>query len=252
MKYCVIFATVSLGLLVPLGARAGDDKIDKKVVDIVNQCSALYKSAKAMHAEGAIATTVDNNGQKREFNVAAVFDVERPNHLSVKTKLDGDAKKGPDVIADGKHLTVYRKALKQYVEEDSPDGLGDIGMRLLQVGPGQVGMLFPHVMADDPADLLMQGVNSCSHAGKDKVDDTPVNRLKFSQDGFDWEMWVAAEGKPYILRMIRIQDGENGKVTTTETYRNWKFDAPPAKEAFTFSVPADAKKVDEFEQRQPN
>ena len=47
--------------------------------------------------------------------------------------------------------------------------------------------------------------------------------------------------------MLRIADGENGKVRTTETYKNWKLDAPPGKQAFTFIPPKDAKKVDEFQ-----
>ena len=110
------------------------------------------------------------------------------------------------------------------------------------------GMLFANVLADDPGDVLMQGVNSCSYVGKDKVDETPVHRMKFSQEGFDWELWVAAEGKPYILRMIRIADGPDGKMTTTETYKNWKLDGEFAKDTFTFSAPKGVTKVDEFEE----
>jgi hypothetical protein len=72
--------------------------------------------------------------------------------------------------------------------------------------------------------------------------------MKFSQDQFDWEMWVAAEGKLLILRMIRIADTDGGKVTTTETYENWKIDAPVSKESFVFSAPKDATKVDEFKE----
>jgi hypothetical protein len=106
-------------------------------------------------------------------------------------------------------------------------------------------MAFAHVVAEDPADLLMQGVNSCSYVGLEKVDGTPAHHMKFSQDQFDWEMWVAAEGKPFIVQMLRIAEGENGKVRSTETYKNWKLDAPPGKQAFTFVPPKDAKKVDE-------
>src|SRR5262249_41677871 len=157
-----------------------------------------------------------NNGEKREIKVAAVYDIERPNRLSLKTQVDGDPKKGPDVVSDGKNLTIYRKALKQYVQEEAPDNVGEIGVRLLRVGPALTGMLFGNVLVDDPADLLMEGVNSCSYVGLDKVDGTPAHHMKFSQDQFDWEMWVAAEGKPFILQMRRMGEGENGKVTTTE------------------------------------
>ena len=139
------------------------------------------------------------NGEKGEINVKAVFDIERPKHLSMKTQVDGDAGKGPDVIADGKKVIIHGKSRKEYVEEDSPDGLEGIGFRLLQIGATMTGMLFANVLADEPGDMLMQGVDSCSYVGKDKVGDTPVHRMKFSQEGFDWELWVATEGKPLIF-----------------------------------------------------
>jgi len=243
----VILAAIALAVAAP-PILADDDKLDKKTVEIVKRTGDLYKNAKAVHADGTVVTSIDNEGKKREIKVTLVYDSERPNRLSLKTKLDGDAKKGPDVLSDGKKLTIYRKALKQYVQEDAPDSAGEVGMRLLQVGPGTVGMVFAHVLADDPADLLMQGVNSCSYVGLDKVDGTPAHHMKFSQDQFEWEMWVAAEGKPYILQMLRIAEGDNGKVRTTETYKNWKLDAAPGKQAFTFVPPNDAKKVDEFQQ----
>jgi hypothetical protein len=244
----VILAAVALAVSAP--PIIADDKIDKKVVEIVKRTGDLFKNAKAFHAEGTVVSKIDNNGEKREINVTLVYDGERPNRVSLKTQLDGDAKKGPDVVSDGKNLTIYRKALKQYVQDEAPDNLGEIGMKLLQLGPATVGMVFAHVFADDPADLLMQGVNSCSYVGLDKVNGSPVHHMKFSQDQFDWEMWVAAEGKPFIVQMLRIAEGENGKVRTTETYKNWKLDAAPVKKTFSFVPPKDAKKVDEFQQGQ--
>jgi hypothetical protein len=252
------FIAATLILCIPLAVLSqekadrakpdGDNQIDKKVVEFCKKTGEFYKNAKTMHAEGTLVSKFDNNGEKRETTVIAVYDIERPNHLSLRTTVDGDPTKGPDVIVDGKKLTVHRKALKQYLEEEAPENLGEIGLRVLRVGPVMTGMLFGNVLAEDPAELLMQGVNSCSYVGMDKVDGRTVHRMKFSQDGFDWEMWVAAEGKPFILRMIRMAEGDNGKVTTTETYKNWKIDEPLNKQSFVFSAPKDAKKVDEFEQ----
>jgi hypothetical protein len=224
-------------------------KIDDKVVEIVKKTGELYKSAKSFHADADIVSKIENDGNKREINVKAVFDIERPQHLSMKTQVDGDAGKGPDVIADGKKLIVHGKSRKEYVEEASPESMEGIGFRLLQIGPTMTGMLFANVLADDPGDMLMQGVDSCSYVGKDKVGDTPVHRMKFSQEGFDWELWVATEGKPYILRMVRIAEvPSGGKVVTTETYKNWKLDGEFAKDTFTFSAPEGVKKVDDFEE----
>jgi hypothetical protein len=235
------------------GRLQADDEIDKKVVEIVKKTGELYKNAKSFHVEGTFATKIEGAGQKREINVKAVYDIQRPTYLCLKTEFNGDSKMGPDVVADGKKVYVYAKARKEYVEEDSPSSLADLGIRLLQLGPASAGMMFGNVLADDPADLLMQGVTSCSYVGKDQVDGTPVHRMKFSQEGFDWELWVAVEGKPYILRMIRIGDGPDGaKFTTTETYKNWKLDGEIDKEAFKFKTPEGVKKVDNFEEGQGN
>jgi hypothetical protein len=247
----IIVAAVALAVsALPILADDKDDKIDKKVTEIVKRTGELYKNAKSIHVEGTVVSKIDNNGEKRETKASVVYDSERPNRVSLKSQLDGDAKKGPDVISDGKNLTIYRKALKQYVQEEAPDNVAEIGLRVLRLGPAMVGMLFAHVVAEDPADLLMQGVNSCSYVGLDKVDGVPAHHMKFSQDQFDWEMWVAAEGKPFILQMLRIAEGENGKVRTTETYKNWKLDEATPKQTFTFVPPKDASKVDEFQEGQ--
>jgi hypothetical protein len=243
-------SVVFLALLCAVAAAPlrAEDKLDKKTVEICKKAGELYKNAKTLHTEGTIVTKLDNNGQKRESNVTGVYEMERPNRFSLKTQLDGDAKKGPDVISDGKKLTIYRKALKQYVQEDAPKDVSELSGRLLELGSAMTGMLFANIVNDDPGDVLMQGVNSCSYVGMDKVDGTPAHHMKFSQDQFDWEMWVASEGKPFILRMSRSLDGDNGKLTSTETYKNWTVDAPAGKEAFTFSPPKDASKVDEFKE----
>jgi hypothetical protein len=244
--------TSFVSLAVLCAAMAGplraEDKLDKKVVELCKKVGDLYKNAKTMHTEGTLATKIDNNGEKQEINVTAVFDVERPNHFSLKTVLGGDSKKGPDVISDGKKLTIYRKALQQYVQEDAPKDVSELGARLLQVGPLMTGMLFPNLLSADPAETLMDGVNSCSYVGMDKVDGTSAHHMKFSQDQFNWEMWVAAEGKPFILRMSRSADGDGVKMTASETYKNWTVDAPAGKDSFTFAPPKDATKVDEFKE----
>jgi hypothetical protein len=244
---------LALALLLPVGflsqqsqLRAADDKLDKKVVEIVKQTGALYKDAKTMHAEGVVVTKSEG-GDTPEVKLTSVYDVEKPMHFSLKTKINGDATKGPDVIADGKKMFVYRKAQKKYIEQDSPDSLAAIGLGLLGLGQA-TGMLFANIMGPDPADQLMEGVFECTYAGLDKIDGKPVHRMKFKQNEFDWELWVASEGKPYILRMINTREGPNGKFTTTETYSNWKLDAPIAKETFTFKAPEGATKVDDFGQ----
>ena len=222
------------------------DKLDKKAVEICKQAGDLFKNAKTFHADGVIDAKIDSGGQKIDINATLVCNFERPNQLAVKVLVKGDPQEGLEFISDGKKLTTYRRKIQQYVQEDAPKDVGGLGLALMKLGVRTPGVLLPNVLNADPGPALLEGVNSCSYAGIEKVDGTPAHHLKFSQDQFDWEMWVAAEGKPLILRMTRSAEIPGGKLNTSETYKNWTIDAPAGKDAFTFSPPKDTTKVDDF------
>jgi hypothetical protein len=223
-----------------------DDKLDKKAVEICKKAGDLYKGAKTFHADGAIDAKIEGGGQKIEINATLVCDFERPNQFAVRVLVKGDPQEGLDFISDGKKLTTYRRKIQQYVQDEAPKDVGGLGLALMKLGIRTPGILLPNVLNADPGASLLDGVNSCSYVGIDKVDGTPAHHLKFSQDQFDWEMWVAAEGKPFILRMTRSLEGPGGKVNASETYKHWTIDAPAGKDAFTFSPPKDTTKVDDF------
>jgi hypothetical protein len=223
-----------------------DGKLDKKAVEICKKAGDLYKGAKTFHADGSLDAKIDGGGQQIEINATLAFDFERPNQVAIKVRVKSDPEEGLDLISDGKKLTTYRRKIQQYVQDDAPKEVGGLGMAVLKLGVRSPGILLPNVLHADPGASLLDGVNSCSYVGIDKVDGTPAHHMKFSQDQFDWEMWVAAEGKPLILRMTRSADVPGGKVNTRETYKNWTIDAPAGKDAFAFSPPKGTTKVDEF------
>jgi hypothetical protein len=247
----VFLALVCAAMAAPLRAQDKDkaDKLDPKVVELCKKVGDFYKTAKTLHTDVTFVAKGEVNGQKKEISITGVCELERPNRLAFKTQLDGDAKKGTDVISDGTKLTLYRKALKEYVQEDAPKDMSEFGPKVQQVGPIEAGTLFPNILTADPAGSLMEGVNSCSYVGMEKVDGTSAHHMKFSQDQFDWEMWVAADGKPFVLRMTRKVDADDNKGTVDETYKNWTADTPIAKDSFTFSPPKDAAKVDDFKEQ---
>jgi len=241
----LVSLTVAVVCLVP-AARADD--LDKKVVDIVKEVGALHKGAKSLHVQGTIVTTVGEGDKKKETRVAVTIDLEKPNHFALRGTAQDDKNAGATVVSDGKNLFVNPKRLKQYTESDAPSDFSDIGIVLQRMGFPNSGLLFQNVLGDDPADLLMQGVTACSHAGKEKVGGVDAHHLKFSQPEFDWELWVAAEGKPFVMKAAVKRSTDDGEMTVVETYENWKLDAAPEKDVFKFTPPADNKKVDEFEQ----
>jgi hypothetical protein len=227
--------------------RAADnDKLDKKAVDVVKQVGELYKNAKSLHAEMALELNAERDGQTRTVESEAAFDIKQPNQFALRSHRKEDKEAGISVVCDGKSLFICPTRMKQYTEAGAPDDLRKMGMTLARLGQPNTGMLFVNLLTEDPAGQLLEGVNSCTYAGKEKIGDVQAHHLKFSQEEFDWELWVAAEGKPFVLKMATKRSADDGKFTLVETYRNWKLDGEPGKDTFSFSAPKDAKKVDKF------
>jgi hypothetical protein len=128
----------------------------------------------------------------------------------------------------------------------APADLADIGQALPNFGHPTTGMLFQNVLTEEPEDLLLEGATACTYVGREKVGEAAAHHLTVKQAELEWEVWVAAEGKPFVLKVISRTGGEGMKVVTVETYRNWKIDHAPKDETFKFDPPADAKKVKSF------
>jgi hypothetical protein len=242
-----MFPILTLALATLL-ARADDDKkkseFDPKVTGILKQVGDLYKNAKSMHVDATIAT--EGVEGKRSVKCEATYDIERPNHFALRTKLNGSADAGPDLVCDGKKCYAQDKRIKQYTESEPAEDLHEIATKQLpELGLQHVGLLFQNLLTDDPNEALMTGVTAASYAGKEKVDGEESHHLKFDQPGLrlKWELWVSATDKPVVLKFLGNLDGDDGKQTFTETFRNWKLDAKIKKDAFDFTPNAASKKV---------
>jgi hypothetical protein len=244
MRYAI--GLLTLGLLASFSIVRADD-LEKKATDIVKKAGDLYKDAKAMHADVTIETTREEGKDKKVSKVEVSYDLERPNLLVLRTK-DGD-KDGIDLTSDGKKLSTASKQLKQYAQEDAPASMTELGQKLMQLQPPRVGMLFPNILIDDPYETLMSGVTDCKLVGTEKIDGVEAHHIKFKQPEFDWELFIAAEGKPYVLRMTNTRSDGDRKMTVVETYKNWKIQDSMDKSLLNFSPPKEAKKVDEIDLR---
>jgi hypothetical protein len=251
MTHRVGLLLLALGVAVH-AAQGRDDKkeqnaLDPKVVDIVKQVGAIYKDAKSIHVDIGLTVIQDGENKKTEIKTTGSYHIERPNRLALRTKGGDNGKAGFEYVTDGKQVYIFQRPLNQYMTDEAPASLSDVAVALQQQRYSNTGILFQNVLTDDPAGALMDGVDSCSYAGTEKVGDANAHHLKFSQAQFNWEMWVPTEGKPFVLKIVTTRDADNGKNIVEERYSNWKIDAPAGKDAFTFTAPDGAKKVEQFD-----
>jgi hypothetical protein len=219
-------------------------KLDPKVLEIVKQVSDLHKNAKSLHVEVTVRGSRERAEKQEEFDAVVTVDLEQPNRFALRSRHSNNENAGVTLVCNGKVLSAYLPKFNHYITTDAPTDLDEMGETLGRLGRPNTIALFANVLTPDPYEELMDGVQSCFYAGRETVEGTLAHHLKFHQKQLDWEMWVAAEGKPLVVKMTNTRSGRGGKLTVEEIYRNWKLDTAPGRDVFSFSPPEGAKEVE--------
>lgn len=252
MRCADVFAIMVVVALGPAPARDGaDHPIDDKTAEVMKKLGATYKDAKSLQCQATIETTVARGEDPpRKIDMRATLMWQRPNLFRLRSddvKVKGS---GLDVVSDGTNLYAQNRAPKEFIERKAPGKFSPIGLMLLDIGSESTGMLFQNLLSDDSAETLLEGITEGRHVGMEKVGGKECHHLRFMQMGNLWELWVAAEGDAYVLKMKSIGEmPAHTKQETTETYTNWKRNFEPAKDAFKFTPTAGATKVEHFSGR---
>jgi hypothetical protein len=221
--------------------------LDARVVKIVKEAAGLYKNARSMHVEAEVNTTVKDGKDERKIEITTAVDLTRPNHFALRSRNAKDAADGLEVVCDGAILSTHSRRRKQYTEAKAPADLAAIGRALTRFGHPATGMLFQNVLSEDPDETLLDDVTSCTYLGQEKVGAANAHRVKLKQPAFECEMWIAAEGKPFVLKVVTRLASDTVNMVTVETYRNWRVDHEPDDAIFKFVPPADVNKVKAFQ-----
>lgn len=231
-------------------ATGKDKPADAKAV--LKQLAGFYKEKKTFQVDFGQKVAFHIGDVDTKVESQAKLSVERPNRVAIRQK---DAQLGVEVVCDGKQLSVSVAPLKRYIQTDAPKSLDELLTNpLIMGGIGGRGPLLD-LFADDPYKVLMEGVTADEYAGREKVGDADTHHLRFVQDQFDWELWVAAGEQPVALKVVfdmtkslapglPEEQRKDAKMSLTQHYNNWQFDKPLDDDTFAFDPPKDAKKVD--------
>jgi peroxiredoxin len=236
-------------LLLTLGQRPAEPADSAKPEDVIRKMSDFYKQQKSFSVTSETQVKVRakglNNTSKSSFT--AVF--ERPNHFALRGK-GGTRSAGLTVVSDGDTLYMHIAALKKYSKEDAPQSLAQLAESpLTNLGtPRGVRNFIFDFLTDDPAKLILKGVTASKDLGTAKVDGQPARHLQFTGGKLDWEVWVADDKDPILLRVEydlskTVRGPKDLKVTLDQTFKDWKFGLTPSPKDFSFTPPKNAREV---------
>ncbi len=239
---------------------AEQPQVDGANVDaVVQKVADFYQEVKTLQVKVAIAHVMESEVIQQKHELVYEIQIKPPARYAYRV-VQGDS--GATVVSDGQQILTYLPPLNQYTREAAPE---DDPESFATAGMAMIGLVQPPLLVATPhpqfTEQLMEGVQQTQYLGKQDIDGIACHHLHFTQEQFDWELWVQAEGRPLPRRMVmdmskafaqvEADDALAGalagaKMHLTATYKDWKVDEPIADEVFVFSPPEGAQEVDSF------
>lgn len=146
-----------------------------------------------------------------------------------------------EMFFDGKTVSILGKHINSYAQFEAPGSLDKL-IEALRAGHG-ISLPFADIILSNSYDLLVAGVMEAKHIGRGVIDGHECEHLAFRNHDTDWQLWVEVGDKPIPRKMVITSKTMNSAPQYTIQVKSWKTDAQPAADAFTFVVPAGAKKL---------
>jgi hypothetical protein len=233
-----IAGTVSLllGLIlfVP-GASAGDD-----AAQILKAMSDYVGSQKTISLTfDSDVEVVTPEVEKIQFASSGKMLLSRPDKLRV-TRTGGYA--DVEIVFDGKTISALGKNINAFTQMEAAGSIDQLIGKLRDMNivsaPG-ADFLGTHVFED-----LMDGVVVAKHIGLGVIDGVECEHLAFRTQDVDWQIWIEAGSRPIPRKYVITSKAVGAAPQYTLRIKDWKTDAPAAADAYAFTPPQGAKKVE--------
>jgi hypothetical protein len=166
--------------------------------------------------------------------------IRRPDRMRVD--LDGDDG-ATQVLYDGKTLTLFAPARKEYVSLPVPDTIE----KMIKEAEKRVGFDFPleDFLSQTPDQSLLSGVTEGKIVNDVTIDGAPVQHLTlFQPPGLELEVWLTKDAKSLPKRLFITYRSIPGQPNFIAEFSDWNFSVTPTDADFTFQPPEGAKQVE--------
>jgi thiol-disulfide isomerase/thioredoxin len=242
-------------------AQQQGEKVDDKSRQVLDRVAKFYRSLEQTKVVASMS--VEMQGRDPQPPMTLSIAAERPNKFAVPA---GEGNDEYRFISDGEKLYQYISApLNKYSEDPAPESfaaLANSGM-FAAAGMGTDLSSFataPHIVV---MHLLegrpltdVKGVQRVQHAGMEALEGQPHEHIRLIGDEVDVDMWFTEGEEPWLTQvrpdMTKTfeQYGEAGEhlkasmPKVTLSFHNWQKEPNLAEDAFAFTPPDGAEKVE--------
>ena len=196
-------------------------------------------------AQQSIALTFDSDIeivtkdlQKIQFASSGNVLLARPGGLRLR-RIGGYSE--AELVFDGKLATIYGANIMAYAQIEAP-GTVDQLIDALRDKYG-IAAPFADLAVSNVYSGLMDDVLDAKYIGRGVVDGIECEHLAFRNQDTDWQIWIQVSPDPVPRKYVITTKVLTGAPQYTLRIKDWKTNTAVAADAFTFTPPADAKRV---------
>jgi hypothetical protein len=228
-----------LALAVGLGGPAAlaDEAEAKSMLKAMSDYLAAQKSISFDFDTNLEVVTKDH--QKILLASSGSVDLSRPDKLRA-IRSGGFAT--VEMVFDGRTLTLLGKDANLYTQLETPGTLD----HLVDVLRDEYQRPVPgaDLLLSDVYDELMRDVVDVKDLGSGVIGGIECDHLAFRTKDVDWQIWIAQGEHPYPCRYVITSKGVDQGPQYSVQISDWSTGGEAASSDFSFTAPAEAKKVD--------
>jgi hypothetical protein len=218
---------------------AGAPMIDQRALDVLKLMSDTIVHAKTMgfQSRSMVPIKGPNGLWINLFGVSRVV-VQRQNKLFAETRGDFFPY---DFYFDGTTITAYAPDKNIYAQKEAHGTVEELTDRAYR----EEGRTFPYadILTSNPYEKLTGGLTKAIFVGRSTIAGVKTDHLAFTNEGVEWQIWVAEED--HLPRLVNARYFEDAtEPDYTIEFFNWKLNEPVSDADFVFRNTSNAAKVD--------
>jgi hypothetical protein len=177
--------------------------------------------------------------EKIQFTNSGNALVRRPDKLRAH-RVSGYA--DVTLTFDGKTVGIYGKHVDGYAQFEAPGSLDQL-IEALRQGHG-VALPGADLLLTNVYEVLTAGIIEAKYIGRGVIDGVICEHLAFRNFDTDWQLWVESGGPPVPRKLSITSKTINSAPQYSITIKDWQTGIAPPPDAFVFSPPAGARRLD--------
>jgi len=208
--------------------------------EILRKMSTYMDGLKAFSVSATIENEViTTEGQKLQMCSSSTILMKKPGSFRLTRQgMFADT----EITYDGKLVTILGKRLGCYIQY-AETGTTDEAIRHIEMGTG-LDAPGADLFLSSPYTVLTSGAVKGEYIGTDFVNGVECDHLAFRKDKVDWQLWVQTGDRPLPMKYVITTKWFTGAPQYGITLRDWDTVPKIAADAFHFTAPQGARKLD--------